>query len=321
MNVSNTILQESLLQPTNTSPAVLESTPMEKESVRMNRSKKTIGVWFWVLAVLLTLFSAAYQRLTGPTHDYRASANLGGTVYHAKLPRSADTTGEAVISLKLPGTITGVVFFRRHATSDPLKAMIMAREGERLVGYLPSQPPAGKLEYFLSLRDGPNEVRVPPNGQVVVRFRGSVPAWVLIAHVLLMFISMLCAARAGMELFCDTGLARQLTYWTVATLFLGGFVFGPIMQHYSFGDWWTGVPIGWDLTDNKTLIALIVWLVALAMLLFRRNIVSRRTRWTVFIAAFIMLAVFMIPHSLYGSELDYSKLESGASVTDAIGQG
>jgi hypothetical protein len=294
---------------------------MENESVRMNRRTKTVSTWFWVLAVLLTLFSAAFQRLTGPTHPYRASATLGGTAYHAKLPRSADTTGEAVISLKMPGQITGVVFFKRYKTDDKLKAMFMAREGDALKGYLPAQPPAGKLQYYLVLRDGPQEVRVPPNGQVVVRFRGPVPVWVLVTHILLMFISMLCAARAGMELFYDTGLVRKLTYWTVGTLVLGGFVFGPIMQHFSFGDWWTGVPFGWDLTDNKTLIALIVWLIALAVLVMRRNQVTRRVRWTVFIAAFVMLAVYMIPHSLYGSELDYSKLESGAGVTEAIGQG
>jgi hypothetical protein len=293
---------------------------MKNAGVRKNR-RITISTWFWVLAVLITLFSAVFQRLTGPTHPYRASAALGSAVYHAKLPRSADTTGEAKISFKAPERISGVVFFKRYKTDDNLTAMIMAREGEKLIGYIPAQPPAGKLQYYLVLRDGPQEVRVPPEGQVVVRFRGPVPVWVLVTHILLMFISMLFAARAGMELFRDTGMVRKLTYWTVSTLALGGFIFGPIMQHYAFGAWWTGFPLGWDLTDNKTLIALAVWLVALAVLVIRRNQVTRRVRWTVFIAAFVMLAVYMIPHSLYGSELDYSKLESGAGITESIGQG
>ena len=39
-------------------------------------------------------------------------------------------------------------------------------------------------------------------------------------------------------------------------------ILGPIVQYYAFGDLWTGIPFGWDLTDNKTLIALIFWILA-----------------------------------------------------------
>ena len=38
-------------------------------------------------------------------------------------------------------------------------------------------------------------------------------------------------------------------------LAVGGFILGPLVQNYAFGELWTGVPFGWDLTDNKTLIA------------------------------------------------------------------
>jgi len=31
------------------------------------------------------------------------------------------------------------------------------------------------------------------------------------------------------------------------------------VQHYAFGQLWTGVPFGWDLTDNKTLLAALAW--------------------------------------------------------------
>jgi hypothetical protein len=86
-------------------------------------------------------------------------------------------------------------------------------------------------------------------------------------------------------------------------LLIGGFVLGPAVQLYAFDAWWTGFPFGTDLTDNKTLIALIVWLTAFFM--YKR---TTRPRVWAFAAAVVMMIIFLIPHSLLGSELDYNKL-------------
>jgi hypothetical protein len=77
-------------------------------------------------------------------------------------------------------------------------------------------------------------------------------------------------------------------------------VLGPIVQFDAFGDFWTGIPFGWDLTDNKTLIALLFWILAVVM-----NRKKERPVYTV-LAAIVLLLVFSIPHSLFGSELNYS---------------
>ena len=81
------------------------------------------------------------------------------------------------------------------------------------------------------------------------------------------------------------------------------------MQKYAFGKFWTGFPLGFDLTDNKTLIALVVWLIALL-----GNLKKERPSLALG-AAIVMLVVYAIPHSLFGSELDYS---SGNVVTGFI---
>ena len=77
-------------------------------------------------------------------------------------------------------------------------------------------------------------------------------------------------------------------------------ILGPIVQYYAFGDLWTGIPFGWDLTDNKTLIAFIFWILAVYM-----NRKTDRPLYTA-LAAFVLLLVFSIPHSMFGSELDYA---------------
>ncbi|MGE5437947.1 MAG: hypothetical protein ACM3O3_12010, partial [Syntrophothermus sp.] len=68
---------------------------------------------------------------------------------------------------------------------------------------------------------------------------------------------------------------------------------------------WTGFPFGYDLTDNKTAIAFAGWLIALLAVLMKK-----RERVFIIFAAILMFIVFLIPHSMFGSELDYTKTDS-----------
>ena len=120
---------------------------------------------------------------------------------------------------------------------------------------------------------------------------------------------MLLSNLAG--LFAVSKIEKHVFYGRLALIFLllGGMVFGPIIQYYAFGQAWTGIPFGWDLTDNKTLIAVIFWIVAVVS-----NRKNPKYRYTL-IAAIITLLIFSIPHSMFGSELDYT---SGEVVTGWI---
>jgi hypothetical protein len=118
-----------------------------------------------------------------------------------------------------------------------------------------------------------------------------------------MFLAMLFSNRAGIEALRPQSNPRTYALWTLALLFVGGIILGPIVQKLAFGVFWTGFPLGYDLTDNKTLIALIGWLAAV---IAGRG--GRPARWWVLGAAILLLVVYLIPHSLLGSELDYSQL-------------
>ncbi len=65
------------------------------------------------------------------------------------------------------------------------------------------------------------------------------------------------------------------------------------LRDLAFNLWWTGWPVGWDMTDNKTLLALIAWVAAAAGLKWSRS----GGAW-VLAAAVVMLAIFLIPHSI-----------------------
>jgi len=130
-----------------------------------------------------------------------------------------------------------------------------------------------------------------------------VPIWILIPHVLVMFSGMLFATASGLAALDKKRNPRRFVIWTVALLFLGGFVLGPLMQKFAFGVTWAGFPLGSDLTDNKTLIAFLFWVVA-----FAAGRKGKPARPFVIAASLVTLLAFLIPHSLLGSEYDYSKM-------------
>jgi len=129
-----------------------------------------------------------------------------------------------------------------------------------------------------------------------------VPGWILIPHIALMFLFMLFSVRIFLSAAFGFEPVRHSVPATVVFLVLGGFLFGPLTQYYAFGQAWTGFPNGRDLTDNKTLVMLVFWLVALWA-----TLKAKAARFWLIAAFAVTAAVYFVPHSLFGSELDYAK--------------
>jgi hypothetical protein len=264
---------------------------------------------FWILAVVISISIAIYQRKTGPTYPVNRVVELDGSSLEVSLPRSHGGDTDREISISIPsGDIQGVIIYKRFKTGDPPDTIQMVVQGQELIGYLPHQPPAGKLEYTVILLQNNRSYRVN-EVPVVIRFKGGVPDFVLIPHILLIFTAQILSLVAG--LYAIYRLPRYKLYGilTIIFLFCGGFVLGPIIQKYAFGAYWTGFPFGQDLTDNKVLFAMLVWILAVAM-----NIRKDRPAYS-WIAALVFFLVNLIPHSMFGSELDY---ESGVVTTGMI---
>jgi hypothetical protein len=268
--------------------------------------KKTL---FWILAVLITISSAVYQKKTGPTYPKKIDKNILGTELKFELPRSGVSDEDLLVELpSLDTSYVACINYRRFPLNELFTSIDFKQQDDILVAYLPKQAPAGKLEYFLSFKHSGSGETIETE-HVVARFKGRVPNWALIPHIIFIFVAMLLSNLAG--LFALGKIEKHVFYGklTLLLLLLGGMIFGPIVQYYAFGQAWTGIPFGWDLTDNKTLIAFIFWILAVL-----GNRKSPKYRYTI-IASIILFLIFIIPHSLFGSELDYS---SGKVVTGFI---
>ncbi|MGW8283997.1 MAG: hypothetical protein ACWGON_11915 [Gemmatimonadota bacterium] len=298
------------------------------------RNGRATHVVLWILAFLLMLGAGVYQRLTGPTHPMRGSFEAGGEEVAYRLKRAAWTDGMARIDLPAaPGVDGGLVVWRRYPTDEAWTEQPLARDGEHWSANLPIQPAAGKLEYSVLLSVDGREVRLPDatDGQAVLRYRDPVPLGVLIPHIFFMFFAVMIAWRAGLgALFYPFGL-RRLAWWAFGLFTIGGMILGPVVQNFAFGEYWTGIPFGWDLTDNKTLVMWLAWLIAalalegIARRTEARGDVSGRSRAGVraliLAASVVTVFVYLIPHSVRGSELDYDAIDRGVPAEEAIGIG
>jgi hypothetical protein len=273
----------------------------------MNIRRKS--VLFWVLSLLLMLTISAYQRLTGPTKPLRGSVNFQNTEIPYKLIRTWGDDSPAQIEIDVKNTeVQGFYVFRRFKSHDEWDTLSMIREGEMLMAKLPQLPPAGKMMYHIILWDDQKEVMINEE-PAVLRYKGHVPSIILIPHIFFMFFAMLLSMRTGFEALFIRKNTYSLSLLTLAFLLAGGLILGPVVQKYAFDAYWTGWPFGHDLTDNKTIVAFIFWLIAFFVL--RKN---RKNRFWPAFAAAILLAVYMIPHSVLGSEIDFTaentKIES-----------
>jgi hypothetical protein len=273
----------------------------------------------WVVAAALTVACFAFQNRTGPTYPLEGKfATARGDVAFKFLRSEEIGTGlQIMLRDPVPPGVSGKVRYRRFKSNDAWKEVPLgagtfrfsrrgtAEEVRGVGATLPSLPErAGKYEYQVFLDDGSGPRSVTGDRPVYARYKAPVPRAVLLVHILVIFLSMTLALRTGLQALAG-GEVKGLTWATIGSLVLGAFVLGPIVQKYAFGVYWSGWPYGYDWTDNKVMFELAAWLVAAATAAFSTR--PRLVRGMVILATAVTLAVYFIPHSIFGSEYDYTR--------------
>jgi hypothetical protein len=265
-------------------------------------SKTVKYILIWVFSIIFTLAIAVYQRMTGPTYPVRGSVEFAGQKINYRLIRTYDGADDAPVKIIVPDTsIHGEFQLRRFKSYDPWHLSQMIRKGDTLIGFLPHQPAAGKVMYQITLVKGDKRLLINEH-PAVLRYKGFVPGYVLIPHIFFIFFAMIFSTLTGLLAIFRLKHVYLYAWLTVIFLAIGGLILGPIVQKFSFDAYWTGWPFGHDLTDNKSLVAFIFWVIALIMV--KRN--NENRLWP-FIAAIVLLIVFLIPHSVLGSEIDFTR--------------
>lgn len=278
-------------------------------------SLKLKSILWWIFAIFFTIAMARYQKMTGPTYPVSGKTTLNGNEIKYKLIRTAENDKDAEIALNVPDTnIKGTITYKRYKSNDSLTTVSLTRRNDTLFFMMPTQPAAGKMMYEITLSSATEQVvlKAKKDEFVVMRFKGPVPLYILIPHVLAMFLGLLFSTRTAIEAFIGGTRTFKLALWTLGFLIIGGMIFGPIVQKYAFGAYWTGWPFAdgvsfnlfvmGDMTDNKTLVMVLAWVLAI----FKLRKDPKSKFWPAF-AAVMVLIVYLIPHSVLGSEIDHTK--------------
>lgn len=181
---------------------------------------------------------------------------------------------------------------------------------------MPKMEKGNFIFYYIDICDtaGVRLATVPAAGEepIKLKYMDTVPPFIVLPHIFLMFITVYLATLGFFDslrvIGSGTGLLSMAKKfrWATLTVFLGGFPFGWGMNYFAFGTVWEAVPFGWDFTDNKTQIVLL-YLVFLILSMpgtlhksrFRKNnYPDRALGWFGFTGYFLVLAIYLIPHSI-----------------------
>ncbi len=279
------------------------------------RKPKLTSVLLWVLSAIITIGCFMYQDKTGPTYPLEGEFDtVSGTVNFQFLRSEIIGTDLKIMLLDpVPEGVSGYVQYKRYKSHDEWAEMPMeagefefSRRGStEVVNGVGAELPfleerAGKYEFLVYIDDGVGEpVSVTGEKPIYARYKAAVPMTVLFFHILTIFLSMMIAIRTTLAALIEEKF-KGLIKATIISLIVGAFILGPLVQWYAFGVLWSGIPFGYDWTDNKVVVEMAFWLWAAYA-----NRGELENRKSVLLAGVVVLLVYFIPHSIFGSEYDY----------------
>jgi hypothetical protein len=280
---------------------------------------------FWRIAAALA-FTLAMLVLSRNTAAVRSVHKIvekeGIRIDHHTVPKQVGDQ-RPLISAKVEGATEVRLVYKIGADGDYQSVTMNPRAGEADVfeASIPSHPKATKAWYYLEAvgQPGPQQIVVTlPEAKpgevdpIRLKFEGKVPAYIVIPHVLSIFGAIFFATLTlftAVDLKRGKGaLIKSVKYcgMTVALMFVGFVPFGWAMNYFAFGVLWEAFPFGRDVTDNKSQIMFLFWLVTLVLVWGtllgkgeQKNLISARGYSTLVIVSFIATMIILgVPHSL-----------------------
>ncbi len=102
---------------------------IQNNSHKISSMKKSI--WLWLIAFFLTIITAVYQRVTGPTYPVSGEVMIDANQIDYKLARSHGGEGDHQIEIEVNDeTICGELVWKRYKTNDEWTSVEMIRQDE-----------------------------------------------------------------------------------------------------------------------------------------------------------------------------------------------
>ena len=208
-----------------------------------------------------------------------------------------------------------VVRYRLKSEEDYHNVQMTIEGGGTWRAVLPEYEKGTKIYYAIELREEDERIaRIPAESgsSLFIKYKGKVSPVVLTLHIIFMFAAfyfMVQGFWSALGILSGRDWKSEAVgygRWVLLSSFVGGWPLGFILNYQAFGVIWEGFPFGYDITDNKTQIMFVFWLVSLLLvrgsllgLGEERDVLGARGFAVALIVSFLVsLALFIVPHSL-----------------------
>ncbi len=136
-----------------------------------------------------------------------------------------------------------------------------------------------------------------------LRSEGQVSRLALFFHVLLMLFAIVLFFHVMYDaIYILNGGHREqrivmVTLYAQICFFITGFPLGWLIEKQVLGNYWEGIPFGWDITDSKTLFIFLYWMIPLILYWLKKIGERGFAKWAVGGVIFTVV-MFLLPHSL-----------------------
>ena len=265
----------------------------------------------YILALLLTVLLLAIARRASTRHQEDITTNIDGVVLSHKTVTENFGDGP-VVTLKSSDASRqrALVRFAEQIGGD-YQTIEMTPEAGVFSARLPTLEKGKKWFYHIDvIKDNVLLTTLPADRDQFIKFKGHISPLILIPHILFMFATIFFGMMA---IFTSVDLARGkgdvkrsvlFVLLTFISAFIGGIPLGIAVSAQTFGgSGWGGWPLGTDITDSKTEVLLLFWLVTL--ILSWKGLKGQKLPISdslysalVIISLVVTFITFLIPHSI-----------------------
>jgi len=278
--------------------------------------------WRILFAFIFTLVLLGFaRRVTMVRSVHKTVEKSGIMIDHNTVPKK-EGEGDAQIPVKVIGANEVKLFYKieerefrsvdmtpKEGKSDVFVASIPHhKKGTKAWYYIEAQNQIADKEIAVTLPDK-NSPNFKP---ILLKFEGHVSPYIILSHVFCNFAAIFFSVLAifsAVDLKKGKSTLKKSVLFSLFAfifLFIGFFPLGWALNYFTFGSLWEAFPFGTDVTDNKSQITFLFWLVTLLLVKGTilgknpsKNLVSEKTYSTMVIISFVVTVVmYLIPHSL-----------------------
>ncbi len=303
-------------------PSILIRPTQDEEAfMKRDRIPFVVTIGFVAVSTLLFLFFSLSKE---------ADVALSGELRMEYLPireNPEDTPHHVIVKVTSAAGINPGGIILRYFTPDKRRPrqvnLRRIRKGDYFGGYIPGFTKPATVFYQLQATDiSGNSVILkrgtPQKGNwYILIFTALANPWLKMLHLGLIagsFIFFLHSFYFAQR-YLLLGRDFSRCFWSAAagagSFFVTSFPIGIILAYQTFGVGWSGIPLGWDVTDNKSVLIFLYYAVIISLAkghfykkAKRANLISDRTFARLSLWGMLFtLVIFLLPHGISNAEM------------------